>query len=100
VSKSFSLSVFENAFADSLSLLSSFSFLSADSLTITPLLNRLLATDSNLHIILGGTSIGGFAELKALHEDGKLQAMLLRANVAIEPPKVVKKRRAAAAKKD
>lgn len=80
-------------------LVSSLTF-PADAATLSPLLKRLLAREANMHIILAGTSIGGYDDLKSLHEAGKLQGMLDSAGIKIMPvPKVVKKRAKMAHKK-
>lgn len=58
-----------------------------DSGVLEHVLQRLLKTSTLPSVLLAGTRVGTFEDLKALHEAGKLKALLQRASVRFEKPK-------------
>lgn len=55
-----------------------------DSGVLELVLQRLLKTSTLPSVLLAGTRVGTFEDLKALHEAGKLKALLQRASVRFE----------------
>ncbi|CDZ98218.1 Glutaredoxin and related proteins [Phaffia rhodozyma] len=57
-----------------------------DAEVLEPVFTRLIGEMSFPSILLGGTPIGGFEDVKSLHRNGKLRQMLDRAGVRVEKP--------------